>query len=57
MFLLAILAGCSHIEVEQAFKKGELNCDVIVVVRFQGPKANGMPELHGLTSILSIDYY
>jgi phosphogluconate dehydratase len=30
-----------------------LNKDVVVVVRFQGPKANGMPELHALTPILS----
>ena len=40
--------------VKGAFKKGELNRDVIVVVRFQGPKANGMPELHALTPILSV---
>ena len=30
-----------------------MNKDVVVVVRFQGPKANGMPELHALTPILS----
>ena len=41
-------------EVKDAFKAGELTDDVIVVVRFQGPKANGMPELHSLTPILSI---
>ena len=41
-------------EVKDAFKAGEFNDDVIVVVRFQGPKANGMPELHSLTPILSI---
>jgi hypothetical protein len=35
--------------VQQAFKNGELEKDVIVVVRFQGPRANGMPELHKLT--------
>jgi len=40
--------------VKAAFKAGELTGDVIVVVRFQGPKANGMPELHSLTPILSI---
>ena len=34
--------------VQKAFKAGELNRDVIVVVRFQGPRANGMPELHKL---------
>jgi phosphogluconate dehydratase len=41
-------------EVKTAFKAGELDRDVIVVVRFQGPKANGMPELHSLTPLLSI---
>ncbi|QFT92389.1 Phosphogluconate dehydratase [Roseovarius sp. THAF9] len=40
--------------VKAAFKAGELADDVIVVVRFQGPKANGMPELHSLTPLLSI---
>lgn len=38
--------------VKQAFEAGELNQDFICVVRFQGAKANGMPELHGLTPIL-----
>jgi phosphogluconate dehydratase len=37
-----------------AFKAGELNRDVIVVIRFQGPKANGMPELHKLTPNLGV---
>ncbi len=41
-------------DVKAAFKAGEFTGDVIVVVRFQGPKANGMPELHSLTPILSI---
>ncbi|MBS9717063.1 phosphogluconate dehydratase [Pseudohalocynthiibacter aestuariivivens] len=41
-------------EVKDAFKAGELTGDVIIVVRFQGPKANGMPELHSLTPLLSI---
>ena len=41
-------------EVKGAFSKGELNMDCIVVVRNQGPKANGMPELHGLTPMLSV---
>lgn len=40
--------------VKAAFKAGELTGDMIVVVRFQGPRANGMPELHGLTPALSI---
>jgi phosphogluconate dehydratase len=37
-----------------AFKAGELEQDVIVVVRFQGPRANGMPELHKLTPALGV---
>ena len=37
-----------------AFKAGELERDVVVVVRFQGPKANGMPELHKLTPPLAV---
>ncbi len=37
-----------------AFKAGELNRDVIVVIRFQGPVANGMPELHKLTPCLGV---
>ena len=41
-------------DVKAAFKAGELDRDVIVVVRFQGPKANGMPELHSLTPALSV---
>ncbi|WP_370301960.1 phosphogluconate dehydratase [Pseudooceanicola sp.] len=40
--------------VKAAFKAGEFTGDVIVVVRFQGPKANGMPELHSLTPILAV---
>ena len=41
-------------EVLVAFKAGELDRDVIVVVRFQGPRANGMPELHKLTPSLGV---
>jgi phosphogluconate dehydratase len=41
-------------EVQAAFKAGELNRDVVVVVRFQGPKANGMPELHKLIPPLGV---
>jgi phosphogluconate dehydratase len=37
-----------------AFKDGELNRDFIAVVRFQGPRANGMPELHKLTPTLGV---
>ena len=40
--------------VKAAFKAGEFTSDVILVVRFQGPQANGMPELHSLTPTLSI---
>ncbi|MDF0542457.1 phosphogluconate dehydratase [Sphingobium sp. H39-3-25] len=41
-------------DVIRAFKAGELEQDVIVVVRFQGPRANGMPELHKLTPSLGV---
>ncbi len=41
-------------DVLSAFKAGELDRDVVVVVRFQGPAANGMPELHKLSSPLGI---
>ena len=44
----------SQEEVKTAFRNNELNTDAIIVVRFQGPKANGMPELHGLTPILAV---
>ena len=40
--------------VEQAFVAGELERDVVVVVRFQGPRANGMPELHRLMTPLGV---
>lgn len=40
--------------VKDAFKAGEFTEDTIVVVRFQGPKSNGMPELHSLTPTLSV---
>ncbi|MEP1442744.1 MAG: phosphogluconate dehydratase [Hyphomicrobiales bacterium] len=43
-----------QVQVKDAFQAGELTSDVVVVVRFQGPKANGMPELHSLTPMLSI---
>jgi phosphogluconate dehydratase len=36
-----------------AYKRGELNRDFVAVVRFQGPRANGMPELHSLTPTLA----
>ena len=41
-------------EVLTAFKAGELDRDVTVIVRFQGPRANGMPELHKLTPTLGV---
>ncbi|MGH8290371.1 MAG: phosphogluconate dehydratase [Steroidobacteraceae bacterium] len=39
--------------VLESFQRGELARDVVVIVRFQGPRANGMPELHGLTPALA----
>jgi len=41
-------------ELKAAFEAGDLDKDCIVVVRFQGPKANGMPELHKLTPYLGV---
>jgi phosphogluconate dehydratase len=43
----------SQDDVIKAFKAGDLARDVVVVVRHQGPRANGMPELHQLTPALS----
>jgi phosphogluconate dehydratase len=40
--------------LQAAFKAGELARDVVAVVRFQGPRANGMPELHKLTPPLAV---
>jgi phosphogluconate dehydratase len=40
--------------VKAAFRAGEFTSDTVIVVRFQGPRANGMPELHGLTPVLSV---
>ena len=40
--------------VKDAFKAGEFTEDTVVVVRFQGPKSNGMPELHSLTPTLAV---
>jgi phosphogluconate dehydratase len=39
--------------VEAAFKAGRLHRDCVVIVRYQGPRANGMPELHQLTPLLT----
>ena len=44
----------SQAALHQAFTAGELDRDVICVVRWQGPQANGMPELHKLTPPLSV---
>ena len=53
-----IEAPCKIFETQDAlkvaFEAGELNCDHVAVVRFQGPAANGMPELHKLTPYLGI---
>ena len=43
-----------QLDVIAAFQAGELDQDVVVVVRFQGPRANGMPELHKLTPPLGV---
>jgi len=40
--------------LQQAFSAGELDRDVVCVVRWQGPQANGMPELHKLTPPLAV---
>jgi len=40
--------------LHEAFQAGELDRDFIAVIRFQGPRANGMPELHRLTTILGV---
>jgi len=49
----AVVFSSQH-ELEAAFKAGELDKDCVVVVRFQGPKACGMPELHQLTPPLGV---
>ncbi len=41
-------------QVKAAFRAGEFTSDTVVVVRFQGPQANGMPELHSLTPVLAV---
>ena len=54
----SIEAPCRVFESQQelltAFAADQLNCDVVAVVRFQGPAANGMPELHQLTPCLGV---
>ncbi|MBU1286463.1 MAG: phosphogluconate dehydratase [Alphaproteobacteria bacterium] len=44
----------SQAALKSAFEAGKLDRDFVAVVRFQGPAANGMPELHGLTPVLGI---
>ncbi|WP_417912889.1 phosphogluconate dehydratase [Candidatus Electronema sp. TJ] len=44
----------SQQELEQAFQEGRMQRDLVAVLRFQGPRANGMPELHKLITFLSI---
>ncbi|TQV89688.1 phosphogluconate dehydratase [Aliikangiella coralliicola] len=44
----------SQEDFEKSFKNGELNKDFVAVIRFQGPKTNGMPELHKLTPLLGV---
>jgi phosphogluconate dehydratase len=44
----------SQEELQKAFKAGDLNGDLVAVIRFQGPKANGMPELHKLMPPLGV---
>ncbi len=43
-----------QLELMEAFKRGELEKDFVAVVRFQGPSANGMPELHKMTPPLGV---
>lgn len=53
-----VTAGCrvfdSQADFVRAFEAGELTGDLIAVVRFQGPAANGMPELHRLMPYLGV---
>ncbi len=49
----AVVFNSQH-DIQPAFEAGELNKDCVVVVRFQGPQANGMPELHKLMPPLGV---
>ena len=49
----AVIFHSQH-DIQAAFKSGKLDKDFVAVVRFQGPKANGMPELHKLTPPLGV---
>jgi len=44
----------SQIALKQAFENDELNHDFVAVITYQGPRANGMPELHQLTPVLGV---
>ena len=44
----------SQQELDIAYKAGQLNKDFVAIVRYQGPKSNGMPELHGLLPVLGL---
>ena len=44
----------SQLQLKKAFENGELDCDFVAIVRFQGPKANGMPELHKMNTPLGV---
>lgn len=44
----------SQEELSEAFRAGQLERDFVAVIRFQGPRANGMPELHKLTPTLGL---
>ena len=49
----AVVLESQH-DLQDRFDAGELDRDCVVVVRFQGPRANGMPELHKLTPLLGV---
>ena len=49
----AVVFDSQH-DLEARFKSGDLDRDCVVVVRYQGPTANGMPELHKLTPFLGV---
>jgi phosphogluconate dehydratase len=49
----AMIFSSQH-ELDKAFKAGQMNRDLIAVVHFQGPQANGMPELHKLITPLAV---
>jgi phosphogluconate dehydratase len=41
-------------DVDAAFESGALNCDVVIVLRFQGARANGMPEMHKIMPLMGV---